>query len=49
MSSSDFDSLHDKLSDVVQLIHLLTQTDGSVEYFVSIHERCWMMTIYLVE
>ena len=29
----------DKLSDVVQLIRLLTQPDMSFEYFVSVHEQ----------
>ena len=29
----------DNLSDVAQLIGLLTQPDTSVEYFVSVHEQ----------
>ena len=29
----------DKLSDVAQLIRLLTQPDMSFEYFVSVHEQ----------
>ena len=40
MTSSDFVSLDDdKLSDVAQLIGLLTQPDTSPKYFVSVHEQ----------